>query len=48
MKNFKNRMIMIIISILLLLFITTGCNKKSSEKQLIGFTIFEKTTPIGM
>lgn len=47
MKKGINTFVIIIISIFMLSFFSS-CNKKSSDKQLIGFTIFEKTTPIGM
>lgn len=45
MKKIKN---LIFINILFIFIIFTGCSKETNEKQLIGFTIFEKSTPIGM
>lgn len=46
MKKIKS-VLYIFIAIIAILGIS-GCSKETSEKQLIGFTIFEKSTPIGM
>lgn len=46
MKKIK-KVLYIFITLIAILGIS-GCSKETSEKQLIGFTIFEKSTPIGM
>lgn len=46
MRKIKN--ILYIFITIITLFCICGCSKENSEKQLIGFTIFEKSTPIGM